>query len=291
MPGSRLQEHELERLERNRYAQRLGFVVDECADGGALVRLPGRPETLNRGGRIHGGAIASGVITSAALASASSERDGDARRVLALSVSVSFLQGVGEREISFFARVARRGKYLVHTEVEALAGTERIVSALAAHAIDRGEPGTSVGLTAMPARFDGGADLQPQRMSGSPYGAAAGIEILSEIGSEARLRMPADVNGGEDGCADPGAILGLIDNCGAFATYSHPGVTIEQAGATVSMNVAFGPPVAGPLRAVGRVAGKIGDAFTNEVEVAGVDGSTVAATATMLYRMRAVSGP
>lgn len=123
-------------------------------------------------------------------------------------------------------------------------------------------------------------------MSGSPYGAAAGIEVLSEIGSEAWLRMPSEPNAGPDGCADPGAVVGLIDNCGAFATYSHPGVSIEQSGATVSMNVSFCPPVAGPLRAVGRVVGRSGDAFSSEVEVAGVENGLLAATASLLYRMR-----
>lgn len=286
MRGSRLQDVELELLERNRYAQRLGVVVEECAQGSALVLLPVRSDILNRGGLVHGGAIASGLLSAATLAAASSERARDARRALPLSFSVCFLEAVREREIAFSARVMRRGRSVVQTSIEAACGVARIAAALAVHGIEHDETDAVGGFTATPARALSDPDRPPVRMSGSPYGAAAGIEVLSEIGSEAWLRMPSEPNAGPDGCADPGAVVGLIDNCGAFATYSHPGVSIEQSGATVSMNVSFCPPVAGPLRAVGRVVGRSGDAFSSEVEVAGVENGLLAATASLLYRMR-----
>ena len=60
MAISELQKIELERLERSRYAARLGYRVEHSDDGSAAVVLPMSEQILNRGGIVHGGAIALG---------------------------------------------------------------------------------------------------------------------------------------------------------------------------------------------------------------------------------------
>lgn len=286
MRGSRLQERELERLERNRYARRLGVVVEQCGAGSAVLLLPIRPQILNRGDMVHGGAIASALLSAAMLAAASSEQDPDAHRTRPLSVTVSFLEAVRDRDISVVGRVVRRGRSIVHATLQATAGASVVATGLSVYGIESGGGDPIDGYRAADARASASGNAPAIRMSGSPYGSAAGIEVVSEIAAQACLRMPAEPNAGQDGCVDAGAITGLIDNCGAFATYSHPGVSMEDRGATVAMSVAFCPPVVGPLRAVGRVVGRTASAFCSEVEVAGEGYGPVAATASVVYRIR-----
>lgn len=286
---SELQKIELERLARSRYANRLGYRVEESVDGTATVVLPMSEQILNRGGIVHGGAIASAALCSGVVAAAG-DADSGAARVRPLSFTLSFLAPVQSDSMTFVARTRARGRSSVHVSIDARCGDRDIATALGTFRIET-SGADSAARFAAGARSETAGDLPPVTISGSPYGSDAGIEILSEIGSEARVGLPVENNTDADGRIDPGAILGLVDNCGAFSAYSHPGTSIEQSGATISMNVTFGAPATGALRAVGRIAARTGSAFVSEIEVATREGHEVAAIGTVLYRLRAADRP
>ena len=288
----RLLEIEARRIRDSPYLQRLGIEPRELDDRKVAVALEHRDENLNRGGVIHGGAIASALTTACTLAAASSERSDEATRVSLLSINVSFLAAVRGREgddapeLLASARVLRRGRDTVHIHADLFHDSAVVATALATCRIstDAGPPVEAYNAEAI-GRPLFGAHPKVKRMSGSPYGQASSIEVLDEEGSSACLRAPLGPNEGAPGYADPGAVCGLADNCGAFSAYSHPGVTTRNAGSTVSLFVAFAPAVAGDLVGMGTVVGRDVESFCCDVRIGAAGTPAVAAVATVIYRV------
>ena len=187
------------------------------------------------------------------------------------------------------ATLLRRGRDTAHVASDVYAGAGRLVATgFLTYWI--GPHGETVhnDVGCVPLVDDGQSwSSPPKRMSGSPYGRAAGIEVLEERDYQAALRIPLAENEGAGGCVHEGAIAGLIDNCGAFSSYTHPQVPFNNRGSTVAMYVSYVDSVAGDLRAFARLVARSGHAFTSQVEVRGASSKRLAALASVSYRIPA----
>jgi uncharacterized protein (TIGR00369 family) len=278
-------EREIEAVETGAYARRLGLVVVATRDGEASVTLPIGPATLNRGGRVHGGAIASALLAAARIATAASEREGATRKVWCLDAHVSFLEVPGEKAVTAEARVEKRGRDLAHLSVVARDADGARVARAGVTAVLVEDESRFSGSRIEPAFGRAGAEAGAA-LEGSPYLTAAGVKLLDPEGGVARLRLPFASNGAVGPCrVDDGAIVGLIDSCAAFASYLDSGASIDRRGVTVSMSVQFLSPMPEDLIGSARVVASAADCRVAEVEVLGAASCAVAARGTAVYRI------
>jgi acyl-CoA thioesterase len=105
----------------------MGLRFEEIRLGYARVRLPNRPELLQGGGVVHGGAIASAIdsVVIGAVFSLFAERP---RRLATIDLYVHFLDAVVDEDVIAEARVRRRGKSIVFVEIDALTSAGREVA-------------------------------------------------------------------------------------------------------------------------------------------------------------------
>jgi uncharacterized protein (TIGR00369 family) len=96
----------------------LGLQFEEIRLGYARLRLVHRPELMQGGGVVHGGAVASAIDTAVigAVLSLFPERP---RRLATIDLHVHFLDAVKDEDVVTEARVRRQGKSIVFVEVDA----------------------------------------------------------------------------------------------------------------------------------------------------------------------------
>ena len=105
----------------------MGLRFEEIRRGYARARLPYRPELLQGGGVVHGGAIAM-VIDSAVIGAVFSLFAERPRRVATIALHVHYLDAVVDEDVIAEARVRRQGKSIAFVEVDALTRTGREVA-------------------------------------------------------------------------------------------------------------------------------------------------------------------
>ncbi len=105
----------------------MGLRFEEIRRGYARVRLPHRPELLQGGGVVHGGAIAS-LIDSVVIGAVFSLFPERPRRVATIDLHVHFLDVVVDEDVIAEARVRRQGKSIVFVEIDALTHAGREVA-------------------------------------------------------------------------------------------------------------------------------------------------------------------
>jgi uncharacterized protein (TIGR00369 family) len=277
----------LEATSSSLYLLRLGTVVRSAGGGEAEVGLSHDDAIFNRAGSAHGGAIATCAIAAASIAAASTESDATPPRLLTLNLSyLRAVRGVGP---TARARVLDRGRNVLHVAADVY-GSDARSAATALLTFGADAPGSSQkGETPRPwldptlARTIAAAT--PRRMSRSPYGRGAAIEILHEAPRAVAVRMPLAPNQGAQGVVHAGAVAGLIDTCGAFSSYLEPGVGFDRSGATIAMSVAYLATVAGDLDGYSRLIARAGTMFANHVQVWGRTSGVLAATGTVSYRI------
>jgi uncharacterized protein (TIGR00369 family) len=101
------------------YLAGLGIVIDRYEPDEATVRLPFRADLTNDGSRYHGGVIAA-VLDTAGAAAAWSNHDFDrGARASTVAMSVQYVGSCQQSDLVCHARVARRRRDLVFTEITA----------------------------------------------------------------------------------------------------------------------------------------------------------------------------
>lgn len=230
-------------LEKSRYAARLGLRVGDVMPDVVTASVPWVPVLANAQGFVHGGVAASLSMWTAMVLSLASDR-GRAVAVRPVSISLSYLSAAREEALYATARVAERGRDLVHVEVDVesergrkVAGALVVLRTLERHpSIAR--------RTAVPPAPAGGRRLI------SPFSQAMGIELRTHDARSTAIAMPVEPNEGADGRLDPGALLSLADICAALACL--PSLDERTSGsATLSLAAVFGDAAAGPALAVG----------------------------------------
>ena len=112
------------------YAVLLGIRVVELSDGRAVLALPFRDEVVTIGRTVHGGALASLMDTAAMAAAWCGAPEPDKLQGSTISLSVSYLAPADGVDVLAEAHVTRRGRSVVHVDVEARAGGSPVARAL-----------------------------------------------------------------------------------------------------------------------------------------------------------------
>lgn len=112
------------------YAGLLGIRVVELSDGRAVLALPFREELVTMGRTVHGGALASLLDTAAMAAAWSGAPEPDRLQGSTIGLTVSYLAPAEAVDVIAEARVLRRGRSVVHVDVDATAGGRSVAHAL-----------------------------------------------------------------------------------------------------------------------------------------------------------------
>ena len=112
------------------YAVHLGITVVDLTDGRAVLALPFRDEVVTVGRTVHGGALASLMDTAAMAAAWGGAPEPAKLQGSTISLSVSYLAPADAADVEAAARVTRRGRSVVHVDVEARAGGAPVARAL-----------------------------------------------------------------------------------------------------------------------------------------------------------------
>jgi uncharacterized protein (TIGR00369 family) len=112
------------------YAVLLGITVVELGDGRAVLALPFREEVVTVGRTVHGGALASLMDTAAMAAAWCGAPEPAKLQGSTISLSVSYLAPAEASDVEAVAQVTRRGRSVVHVDVEARAGGAPVARAL-----------------------------------------------------------------------------------------------------------------------------------------------------------------
>jgi acyl-coenzyme A thioesterase PaaI-like protein len=99
------------------------------------------------------------------------------------------------------------------------------------------------------------------------------------------LAIPFDSNGGDASSIAPGAVAGLIENCGSLAANTAEGVDRSMLGATLSMSIAFGEPLDGGLVGSGRLIARSGSTLSSAIEIWSPAQGCVRADGLVCYRI------
>ncbi len=117
------------------YAAMLGIRIVELSDGRAVLELPWRPELATMGTTAHGGAIASLLDTAAMAAAWCGAEEPKSLRGSTASLSVNYLAPADGADLRAHASVLRRGRSLVHVEVDVSSGGAPVAKGLVAYRI------------------------------------------------------------------------------------------------------------------------------------------------------------
>lgn len=250
-------------LEATPYAARLGLRCGEIMGDAVTASVPYAASLANAQGFVHGGVAASLSVWSAMLVAVASDREA-ASSVRPVSISLSFLVAAREEALYATARLAWRGREIVHVEVEV--ASERGRPAAAALVVLRTGP--------EPPRVQPAGAAQPPPLSRddlaprivSPFSRSMGAEVRAHDGTSATLVMRHGPNEGLAGAIDPGALIALADTCAAVACV--PSLDERVLGsATLSLSATFGDPVEAGAVAIGRPIAEDGSVRTALVEV------------------------
>jgi uncharacterized protein (TIGR00369 family) len=107
------------RFARVAFAQRLGVTIAEFAHDRAVLVLPYRPEHMNAGGVLNGGASASLVSMAGTLAAWAGVDLASKTDVRCVDLAVQYPEAGRDEDVVAEARVLRRGRDLVFLDVMA----------------------------------------------------------------------------------------------------------------------------------------------------------------------------
>lgn len=254
------------RLEESPFACRLAFEAGDVRADVATASVPYRAALANAQGFVHGGVAASLSVWSACLVALASDRDA-AVVARPVSASVSYLAAAREEDLHATARLATRGRDLVHCEVEVDSGRGRRIAAALVVATTSPAPRRVHHHAPPAAAVQAAADAAPRgRILVSPFAREMGLDVSSLGAGPATVHAPCEPNRGADGAFDAGALLALADTCAALACM--PSLDERLRGsATMSLSAVFGDAPSGPAVALGREVAESGGLRSALVEV------------------------
>jgi len=97
----------------------LGLVIDRYEPDEVTLRIPFRPDLTNDGTYYHGGVIAAGMDTAGAAAAWSNHDFDKGTRASTVGMSIQYVGACKQADLVCHARVVRRGKELIFTEITA----------------------------------------------------------------------------------------------------------------------------------------------------------------------------
>ncbi len=273
------------------YHAMLGVRVEAVDGEHAVVHLPYTDENANPGQALHGGAIASLIDLTGTLAASASLGGGADLRRGTIDLSVNYIAAAIGEDVRATARVLRRGKEIVYTEVAVRTPAGKLIA---------------VGLVTMRAVASAGAadrqrvpeapafvEAEATRLKGAdlfvlaPYMRRLGLRVLHAHDGAAVLTLPwAEAIGDADRAAHEGAVAALIDTSGALASWSITGLDMRFKASTVAVHINFlaRVPEADAI-AHARTLRRDEEMFFNQVTVVARGSNAVLASGTVTYRI------
>ncbi len=281
------------------YHRDVGMAVEHLGEGSVGVRVPFRKENSNPGDALHGGVYASVIGAAAELAAWSVIEPAPGFETGTLDLDVRYLAAAIGCDIVAGARVLRRGKELVHVEVDVttsgVAGVEAkpVAKGLVLYRVfdPSSAPGAADRRVSMTARPDDIADgdviEHGEMLVSTEFMARRGMRVRRMSEGRATLEMAgAEHNTDHDGRTHEGALAALIDSTGAMACWSVTGLDLTYKASTAGLYVSYHEPLRGePALAGARLLRRNNEMFASEVIVCGADTGTVAATGSVTYRI------
>ena len=165
----------------------------------ATASVPYVPVLANTQGFVHGGVAASLSVWTAMMVAVASDRD-RAASARPVSISVSYLAAAREEALHATARVAARGRDIVHVEIEIVSDRGRPVAAALAVLRTLVDASVAAAFPSMPASrtAEGAAEGAAKfaRPLVSPFAQSMGIGVRSLNAASCVMAMPRDVNAG-----------------------------------------------------------------------------------------------
>ena len=230
------------RFARIAFAEWLGVTIEELAADRAVLCLPGRPDHLNAGGVLNGGASAS-LLTMAGTLAAWAGVDLDANVSLGcVDMSMHYLARAGQDDVLALARVLRRGRSVVFLDVSLTSRAGEAIGhgLLSYQTSDHGEHAPREQARHLP--------LPPPSTLTPPssdrllrgYVRKLGITPLHESAGRVRLRMPCTAaHADERGHLHAGAIASLVDIAAVAASWSLVPRREGARGSTIGIQVSY----------------------------------------------------
>jgi uncharacterized protein (TIGR00369 family) len=284
-----------DRFERAPYLVRLGVAVESIAPDRVVVRVPYKDENSNPGRALHGGVAASTIDVAGVLAAWSGLAAERAFEGGTLDLAVNYLAAAIGEDIVAEARVLRRGKEIVYSDVDVRndAGKAIAKGLVTYRAVERGqvragEERQRRARAEAPATETGGEVPKLARAIVSvPFMASLGLAIMHMKDGRAVLRMPFTTDKADHGgVIHEGALAALVDTTGAMASWSLAGLDLRYKASTVGIHVSYHVPAEGDdVVAEGRTWRRNDEIFLNQVTVSGATSRTVVATGAVTYRI------
>ena len=216
-------EHARARFGRIAFAERLGMTIAELADDRAVLLLPYRPDHMNAGGVLNGGASASLVTMTGTLAAWTGvdvDAKGDLRCV---DLSVQYLNAGREDDLLAEARVLRRGRDVVFLDVavRSRAGVPICQGLLTYHTADLNGHAPRLRADHIPLPAPSPLIEPTKHRLFHGYVSKLGIAPVHESPGRVRLRMPCTAaHANETGHLDAGALASIVDIAAVTASWS-----------------------------------------------------------------------
>ena len=276
------------RYESGAYASGLGVRVASVSDETVQLVLPFADGNSNPGGALHGGVAASLVLIGGALVAEANGTVAEERSTIDLSVA--YLAAAVNEGVVAEARVLRRGKELTFVEVEVRTEAGKpIARGLSARRLAAATPSDRLiaGRESIRTASETAVPRFTKIFTAAPFMARLGLEVARVEPGEAVVRLPwADANADHDGTLHEGALAALADTTGAMASWSLVPLDPRNKASTPVVHAAFHGTVRGEaVVACAHTVARRDEIFTNAVTVVAETSGTVAATATVTYRI------
>jgi len=275
------------------YHEQIRVELVELESEKVRLRVPFKEENSNPGGALHGG-IAGSLVNIAArqLATSHIEEPADAFDVSIVSQDVQYLSAAISEPVEAIGKILRRGKGIAFIEVDVIKQQNKEVAKgiVTIRCVPKGTDAIIVNPPTLTAQSFHPGPYDPGEMSGaftsSGFIHELGLCIEHMKDGSAIVKMPHHYKLSEiDGSYHGGALVALIDNAGAMASWSVVSLGMHKA-STPAIHVNFLKPARVPsVQAFARLRWQREELFLNEVHVVDPDTGTIYAEGSVVYRI------
>ena len=277
------------RFARDPFAQRLGVAIEELAPDRARIVLPYRPEHMNAGGVLNGGASAS-LLTMAGTLAAWTGVDFDAAPHLGcVDLAIQYLSAVTEEDVVAEARVVRRGGGLAFAEVALSSRDGRpvcqglLIEQASSYAAGR-TPRARAAHALLPA--PSALVPPPEHRLFRGYVGMLDITALHQSPGRVRLAMPCTpMHVNERGQLHAGALASVVDIAAVAASWSLIPRRQGARGSTIGMQVSYPTAAAEAVVADAHVQQRSEELLFSTVHVTSVPTRQLVAMGQVIYRL------
>jgi uncharacterized protein (TIGR00369 family) len=276
------------RFSRVTFARWLGITISDLAPDRAVLLLPHRPEHMNAGGVLSGGASAS-LLTSAGTLAAWTGVDLDAEpRLSCVDLSVQYLAAATVQDVVAEASVVRRGREVIFLEVSLRSPAgKRICQGLLTYQASR-DGGQTPRVRAEHVLLPAPMPPMPPTAHRLFHGYVQKLDITPLHQSPGRVRLSHAVHGhapDERGQLHAGALASIVDIAAVAASWSLVPRREGARGSTIGMQVSYPSAVAAAVVADAHVQQRSEELLFSTVHVTAAGSGQLVAMGQVTYRL------